>query len=108
MSTFSQPFKPLEIPQGASRHVVTQLLAPIFQSQRMLPVSLLGNLTIELESDNHNACFATASAEYEPVWEILQPLILVDSIQLDPALSSSYAQHLLQGKSLPISYHNFF
>jgi hypothetical protein len=27
---------------------------------------------------------------------------------MDPALSSSYARHLLEGNSLPISYHNFF
>jgi hypothetical protein len=35
-------------------------------------------------------------------------MILVDSVQVDPALSSSYAKHLLEGKTLPISYHNFF
>ena len=52
--------------------------------------------------------FATETADYQAVWEILQPLILVDSVQLDPALSSSYAKHLLEGKTLPISYHNFF
>ena len=27
---------------------------------------------------------------------------------MDLALSSSYAKHLLEGKTLPISYHNFY
>jgi len=68
----------------------------------------MGNLTLELELDNYDACFSVDNAEYQPIWEIVQPLILVDSVQLDPALSSSYAKHLLEGKTLPISYHNFF
>jgi hypothetical protein len=46
--------------------------------------------------------------DFAAVSEILQPLILADSVQFDPALSSSYAKHLLEGKTLPIRYHNFF
>jgi hypothetical protein len=108
VSSLSQPSRPLKIPGGASRHGVTQMLAPIFSAQRFLPVSLMGNLTIELELDNYDACFARDNERYPYAWEIVQPLILVDSVQLDPALSSSYAKHLLEGKTLPISYHNFF
>jgi hypothetical protein len=60
-----------------------------------------------LELDSYDACF-TSDDGVEIQWEILQPMILVDSVQVDPALSSSYARHLLEGKTLPISYHNFF
>ena len=35
-------------------------------------------------------------------------MILVDTVQVDPALSASYAKHLLEGKTFPISYHNFY
>jgi len=97
-----------KIKRDQSRRVVTQLLAPFFSAQQFLPLALAGGVVIELELDNYDACFDTTSAEYKPVWEILQPYILVDTVQIDPALSSSYARHLLEGKTLPISYHNFF
>jgi hypothetical protein len=41
-------------------------------------------------------------------WQIIQPMILVDTVQVDPALSSSYAKRLLEGETFPISYHNFY
>jgi hypothetical protein len=107
-ATFSRPIVPVGIPAGSNRRVVSQLLAPFFQSQKCLPLSLLGSVVIEAELDNYSSCFSTDDGTYEPVWEIVQPLILCDTVQLDPALSSSYAKHLLEGKTLPISYHNFF
>ena len=41
-------------------------------------------------------------------WEINSPEILCDVLSIDPSLASSYASHLLGGKTLPISYTNFF
>jgi hypothetical protein len=78
VSSLSQPTRALRIPAGSSRRVVTQLLAPIFSAQRFLPTSFMGNLTIELELDNYDACFARDNERYPYAWEIVQPLILVD------------------------------
>jgi len=88
-----------QIAPNENRRVLTQLLAPIFQAQQFLPIALMGGLVIELELDNYDAAFVSEHEEIEPQWEILQPYILVDSIQVDPPLSSSYARHLFGQKS---------
>ena len=95
-ATFSRPFR-----------VLTPLLCPFFSAQKFLPLALMGGIVIELELDSYDACIVEHDIQL-PAWEIVQPMILVDSVQVDPALSSSYAKHLLEGKTLPISYHNFF
>ena len=41
------------------------------------------------------------------VWEINNVQVKTDICVLDNALDNSYAQHLLSGKSLPISYNTF-
>jgi hypothetical protein len=41
------------------------------------------------------------------VWSINNVQVKVDMCTLDNALDNSYAQHLLSGKSLPISYNTF-
>ena len=40
-------------------------------------------------------------------WSINNVQVKVDVCTLDNALDKAYAQHLLQGKSLPISYNTF-
>ena len=40
-------------------------------------------------------------------WQIENVQVKVDVCILDNALDNSYAQHLLSGKSLPISYNTF-
>ena len=40
-------------------------------------------------------------------WSITNVQVKVDVCTLDNALDNSYAQHLLSGKSLPISYNTF-
>ena len=67
----------------------------------------MGGVVIELELDSYGAVIDEDELGI-PSWEVVQPLILVDSVQVDPALSSGYAKHLLEGKTLPISYHTFF
>jgi hypothetical protein len=73
----------------------------------MIPLSLLGSLIVEFELDDYDHCFTTGSGILNN-WEIQRPVILCDVIQVDPSLSNSFAQHLLSGKELPISYQNFF
>jgi hypothetical protein len=111
-SNFTLPFMSLPINAGASRRVLTQLLCPFFTgSQKLLPLALCGGLVFELQLDAMYACFASvgdADNTAPPNWQFIQPMILVDTVPVDPALSSSYAKHLLEGKTLPISYHDFY
>ena len=88
--------------------MLTQLLFPFLTTTgKMLPLSLLGGIVIELELGDFNDCFL-ADTTQAPSWEITQPEILVDCINVDAALANSYSSALLSGKTLPISYHNFF
>ena len=110
LASFSNPWSYLPIPNGDSRRVLTPLLLPSFQAQKLLPLALIVGLVIELELDTLDAVIQNDNPkDTDPVsWEIVQPMILVDSVQVDPALSSSYAKNLFEGKTLPISYHNFY
>ena len=99
--------KPASIAAGKKKRVLTQLLCPFFNNGKMLPLSLLGGLTLELEIGGLNNAFDIPGTSTNS-WEILQPEILCDCIGLDPSLSSSFASHLLAGKTLPISYSNIF
>ena len=92
---------------GESRRVLTPLLCPFFQAQKLLTLALMGGVVIELELDSYDAVIESGDMD-RPSWEVVQPYILVNVVQVDPALSSSYAKHLLEGKTVPISYHNFF
>jgi hypothetical protein len=111
-SNHTTPTSGLPVRSGAARRVLTQLLCPFFNSsQKLLPMALMGGIVIELELDDLNACFRVLDdpqGTAQVNWQILQPMILVDTVQIDPALSASYAKHLLEGKTLPISYHNFY
>jgi len=66
---------------------VSSLVLPIFSAQKLLPLSLMGGCVIELELDNANGTFATANNDYEVRWDIVQPMILCDTVTLDPALT---------------------
>ena len=107
-ATLSNPFAAFPISAGSKRRMLTQLLCPFLTSTgKMLPLSLLGGITIELELGDIGDCFY-ADTTHAQLWEISQPEILIDTLSVDPSLSNSYASALLSGKSLPISYHNFF
>ena len=96
--------------------VLFKPLSGLLNQNKMLPVRY-APITIELElddsvtspivdpdasgADTHNA--ANTSTD----WQIENVQVKVDMCTLDNALDNSYAQHLLSGKSLPISYNTF-
>ena len=88
-STLSSPFVPLAIPAGVSRRLLMQLLCPFFSQGKMLPLSLLGSLMIELELDDADMCFASSGTN----WSLVRHVIFCDTVQVDPQLSNSFAQH---------------
>ena len=107
-ATLTNPFAAFPLAPGTSRRMLTQLLCPFFSQGKFLPLSLSGPVTLELELGDFQDCFITQSGVAPVTWSILQPEILCDTLSVDPSLSNSYASSLLSGKSLPISYHNFF
>ena len=101
---------------GQSLTVLFKPLSGLLNQNKMLPVRY-APITIELElADNPldpiidpaalpADTFTTDNTSTE--WSINNVQVKVDVCTLDNALDNSYAQHLLSGKSLPISYNTF-
>ena len=104
-STLSAPVSPAPVRAGLSKRMLTPLLCPFFSQGKLLPLGLMGAITVELELGDFQDCF---NVDETVTWQMIQPEILCDTITVDPSLSNSYASSLLSGKSLPISYHNLF
>jgi len=102
-------------PQEAQT-VMFKPLSGILNQGKMMPIRY-APITIELElvSDSNEpilsnftgASSAFSSANTSTKWHIENAQVKVDLCTLDNALDNSYAQHLLSGKSLPISYNTF-
>jgi hypothetical protein len=101
---------------GQSLTVLFKPLSGLLNQNKMLPIRY-APITIELElADNPLDPIidpATSMTDgYETTntsteWSINNVQVKVDVCTLDNALDNSYAQHLLSGKSLPISYNTF-
>ena len=94
------PINPLG--PNTSRQVGCSFISPFLNNGKYLPLSLMP-ITIEIELDAADAAFSGS-----PDWEITRPRLLGDVCQLDQSLSNSYAQHLLQGKSLPFQCEGLY
>ena len=102
------------IPAGNALTVLFKPLSGLFNQNKMLPIRY-APITIELELVDTNTdpiitpgvdtTFTTALTSSD--WQIENVQVKVDVCTLDNALDNSYAQHLLSGKSLPISYNTF-
>jgi len=119
-------FKYNGIPASSSQSVSFKPLSGIFGQNKMLPLRY-APITIELElvDDAREPILSGASAIDTPNnanvglnalseantlsvnWSITNVQVKCDVCTLDNALDNSYAQHLLSGKSLPISYNTF-
>ena len=70
--------------------MLTQLLCPFFSQGKLLPLSLMGAFTIELELGDFQDSFIIQGNGVAPVtWAIIQPEILCDTLTVDPSLSNS-------------------
>jgi hypothetical protein len=95
--------------------VLFKPLSGLLNQNKMLPIRY-APITIELElvddiKDPIWSVFATgaeiAVTNTSFKWSINNVQVKTDVCTLDNALDNSYAQHLLSGKSLPISYNTF-
>ena len=100
---------------GQGLTVLFKPLSGLLNQNKMLPIRY-APITIELElADNPldpiidpalgGDAFTADNTSTE--WSINNVQVKVDVCTLDNALDNSYAQHLLSGKSLPISYNTF-
>ena len=106
----------LGIKGGQALTVLFKPLSGILNQNKMLPIRY-APITIELELADGNldsivdpAAVSTdtlTDANTSTDWQIENVQVKVDVCTLDNALDNSYAQHLLSGKSLPISYNTF-
>jgi len=102
-------------PQEAQT-VMFKPLSGILNQGKMMPIRY-APITIELElvSDSNEPILSNftgsgstfTAANTSVKWHIENAQVKVDLCTLDNALDNSYAQHLLSGKSLPISYNTF-
>jgi hypothetical protein len=102
------------IPGGTALTVLFKPLSGLLNQNKMLPIRY-APITIELELvdtvtdpiivTQGTGTFAAATNSQD--WQIENVQVKVDVCTLDNALDNSYAQHLLSGKSLPISYNTF-
>ena len=101
----------------SSMTVLFKPLSGILNQNKLLPLRY-APITIELELvDDKNepilSSFARSgavefsAANTSTLWSINNVQVECDVCTLDNALDNSYAQHLLQGKSLPITYNTF-
>ena len=95
--------------------VLFKPLSGLLNQNKMLPIRY-APITIELELvdavtdpvitlQTTGTDFLAATTSND--WQIENVQVKVDVCTLDNALDNSYAQHLLSGKSLPISYNTF-
>ena len=104
------------IKPGQGLQVLFKPLSGLLNQNKMMPVRY-APITIELElvddatepiwSNNTAGTGAIVNSNNSLVWSINNVQVKVDMCTLDNALDNSYAQHLLSGKSLPISYNTF-
>ena len=102
------------IEPGTALTVLFKPLSGLLNQNKMLPIRY-APITIELELvDAATDPVITAAADTTFTtqvtsndWQIENVQVKVDVCTLDNALDNSYAQHLLSGKSLPISYNTF-
>jgi hypothetical protein len=106
------------ISPGDSMTVLFKPLSGILNQNKMLPLRY-APITLELELVSDETL--PVISNYEPFgtgieftsdntttkWSINNVQVKCDVCTLDNALDNSYAQHLLSGKSLPISYNTF-
>jgi hypothetical protein len=95
--------------------VLFRPLSGLLNQNKMLPIRY-APITIELElvdtATEPVITLQTTGTDYLAAttsndWQIENVQVKVDVCTLDNALDNSYAQHLLSGKSLPISYNTF-
>ena len=106
------------IAPGSWSTVSLRFLSGIFNQDKFLPIRYCP-ITIELELVNQltdpiiNPWAQSPETSWRngdklsTTWTIQNVMLKADVVTLDNALDNEYAQHLLEGKTLPISYNTY-
>ena len=103
------------IPPGSWSTVSFKFLSGLLNQDKFLPIRQCP-ITIEIELVNQatDPVIALRSASTNDqikyassAWQIQNVQIKADLVTLDNSLDNEYAQHLLEGKSLPVSYNTY-
>ena len=97
---------------GTSKPVSFKPLFGILNQPKYIPLSYCP-ITMELEIVNDaldsivGVGGAFTAANTSTSWQIQDIRVVCDVVTLDSALQSSYAEHVLSGKALPINYSTY-
>ena len=85
------------------------VLAPIFEQQKMLPLSFM-SLSVSFELVDQATDIMLKNSELpagvsgqSTAWHIEEPILMASLVGLDSSLSNEFSNHLLKGKSLSIA-----
>ena len=101
---------------GSSSTVSFRFLSGLFNQDKFLPIRYCP-ITIELELVNQltdpivtawsSSPARVFKSDVSDTWQLQNVMLKADVVTLDNALDNEYAQHLLEGKTLPISYNTY-
>ena len=101
---------------GQSQTVLFKPCSGLLNQPKMLPIRYMP-ITIELEivhdpnepivSEDSTGSDGFSTANTTQSWQIENVQVKVDVVTLDNQLDNSYAEHLLEGKALPINYQTY-
>jgi len=99
------------IPAGSSVTVSMRFLSGLLNQDKFLPIRYCP-ITIELElcnqmTDPFTIEGVVGERAASQSWLIQNVMLKADVVSLDNSLDNEYAQHLLEGKSLPINYSSY-
>lgn len=110
------PNKYTGIKGGSHTTVSFRFLSGLFNQDKFLPIRYCP-ITIELElcnqmtdpivTKNASSQTTTFQSNISQTWQIQNVMLKADVVTLDNSLDNEYAQHLLEGKTLPISYNTY-
>jgi hypothetical protein len=98
---------PPDIAGGEYKTVCFPLFCGLFNQTKMLPLSFMNGITVELEVVNSFTDAIAYGSESSQVWTITEPRLLADVVVLDSQVHNDYADHLRSGKTLPIAFSSF-
>ena len=80
-ATLSASFSTFPLNPGQQRGMLTQMICQCLSQGKLLPLGLMGAITIELELGDLHHCFALETPRVDIAWTMIQPEILCDTLQ---------------------------
>jgi hypothetical protein len=108
-SVFGNGFVPDTIAANGSRHVLTPLHGSgFFASHYLIPLSMFP-ITIELTlcDPGNVAVYQSNATTYSQQYQITNPRILADVVNVDSSIQAQLSSALLEGRALPLTFNTW-